>query len=157
MPLTTQLNDRHIDRPANLIETFVSVHDRGKWVGDLDLATISRRPLDVARLNCAGHKSASRYNECQRRPKPSFADVFGAYPQLNLISVDNWDELLEAPVTGLLFVRANENWLGRFALTGICCQLGFKTAVLPHEVCWPCVAYFLLDITKTEKRIALIH
>jgi hypothetical protein len=162
LPLMTQRNDRHIDRPANLIETRVSVHDRGKWVGDLDLTRNVRVPASrfnfhVQRLVCEGYTSARRCNECRKRPKLTFEEVLPVTPHLNGTSIDNWDELLEAPPTGAVFVRAHNNWLARLALTRVCMQLGFKVIILPNEVCWPCCAYALLDRTDLTDRIALIY
>jgi hypothetical protein len=162
MPLVTQQNERIIDRSARLVETLASVHDRGKWVGDLDLIKSPKLPnsrfnYTVHRLLCEGHKSALRYNKCQRQPKLKFAEVLDISDRLNAISIDNWDELLEAPKSGTFFIRAHKNWLSRFALAHVCSQLGFRTIILPEEVCWSCCAYALSDRTDVHERIALIY
>ena len=55
MPLINNSEQRHIiDRPVNLIETLVSVYDRGKWIADLDVlgALSSKLPARLYRIEC---------------------------------------------------------------------------------------------------------
>ncbi|KAH9210507.1 hypothetical protein DL95DRAFT_370861 [Leptodontidium sp. 2 PMI_412] len=139
MPLATQENDRYIDRPANLVETLVSVYEKGKWVADLDI--ILNTPLPEAPLS-----SYVRRVHCE---------IVRKYKLSKPISADNWDEILEPPRNGILIARAHENWLARFALACVCKQLGFKTLLLPSEPCWSCCAH-ALDGTNYGEKIAII-
>ncbi|KAH7327499.1 hypothetical protein BKA65DRAFT_68138 [Rhexocercosporidium sp. MPI-PUGE-AT-0058] len=160
MPLATQENDRYIDRPANLVETLVSVYERGKWVADLDIILSTPLPEApmlsyVRRVHCVGHQSALQYNDCQKRPRFTVEEVVKKYNLPKTISADNWDEVLEPPRNGILVARAHDNWLARYALTCVCMQLGFKTLLLPREPCWSCCAH-ALDGTTSWKQVAMI-
>ena len=67
------------DIEAFFIESLISVHDREKWVADLDVLGMFRNP------------KFSRYDalleNCSHTP--------GILPQKELIAIDNWEELLD--------------------------------------------------------------
>ena len=175
--------DNIIDRPASLVETIISVHDRGQWVADLDVISaleygrldenpgepyghptvgfpkstssngnlsvrlqdplngnVSFRKLQESennpiRLDCTCQTIGSNFRK--RKHFPSFDEVFrGGKP--HFISVDNWDEFLEAPSDGILVIRAHENWLARLAFTVLSVNRRVRTIVLPNDVCWAC-------------------
>jgi hypothetical protein len=49
MPLSMDSGSgRTIDRPAALLETLVSVYDRGSWIADLDMSTLLCEPTHNA-------------------------------------------------------------------------------------------------------------
>jgi hypothetical protein len=143
MPLNDGLQGHHIiDRTASLVETLVSVHDRGQWIADLDvLAALGQKRGRDMRL----HSSACTCREAKdvqqaphkRKYKYSYEDVFGN-SKVPLVSLDNWEEFLDAPSDGVLVVRAHQNWLARLAFTVMSISRGRRTLVLPAEVCWHC-------------------
>ncbi|KAH7400316.1 hypothetical protein BKA64DRAFT_479286 [Cadophora sp. MPI-SDFR-AT-0126] len=161
LPLATQEDDRYIDRPANLVETLVSVHEKGKWIADLDI-NLSKGPsklpfdTDIQRIRCAEHKSGQQYRDCQMRPKFTLDRLVRRYKLSEPICGDNWDEILDPPRSGILFARAHGNWLARFALSCVCKQLGFKTFLLPSEPCWSCLAHALFETTAEERLAAIL-
>jgi hypothetical protein len=70
-------------------------------------------------------------------------------------SVENWDELIEAPSTGGIAVLAHGNWPARLAATAICARLDIRPKILPKEVCWQCcqAAFAVLE----NERFGLIY
>ncbi|KAE8308439.1 hypothetical protein BDV41DRAFT_568198 [Aspergillus transmontanensis] len=115
------------DVEANYVETLAQVYDGSKWVGDIDiLGALSSNFIERISLlhPCQGHPS---------RPKPRFTAV----------SIDNWDELIDAPSTAGV-IRAHNNFVGRLAATAISVQKGHLTFVLPKQICWTCIESFTL-------------
>ncbi|RYP09728.1 hypothetical protein DL765_008337 [Monosporascus sp. GIB2] len=110
------------------LESVVSVHDKGKWVADLDI--IKQLEGDslvrILRDDCAGHDHGST----------AFEIPIGHH---KLTTIDDWNELLDGPeFVGI--VRSHDNWLGRLATASLSAQLGYRTFVLPKSLCWTCVA-----------------
>jgi hypothetical protein len=187
MPLKIQRKDRHtIDRPARLVETILSVHDRGHWVADLNFLELLAHdpkllnnpeedisseesqsqsiiaPSAIARLEC--------HIECSHRTYEQTIQMLKLSPwskyMLPLTSIDNWDELLDPPEEGILVLRAHENWLARLALAGVCWNERLLVIVLPPMPCWSCCRDLLLDsyvpylnrlVASERPRIALLY
>ncbi|KAE8338263.1 hypothetical protein BDV24DRAFT_166467 [Aspergillus arachidicola] len=115
------------DVEANYVETLTQVYDGSKWVGDIDiLSALSSNFIERISLPhpCQGHPS---------RPKPRFP----------ALSIDNWDELIDAPSTAGV-IRAHDNFVGTLAATAISVQKGHLTFVLPKQICWACIESFTL-------------
>lgn len=116
-----------IDKDLCLVETLVQVFERDKWVADIDVLPLIDKNNDLIRrsqINCNG---CSRDRDLPQR----------------LRSVDNWEELLDAPEgLGRLNVgifRAHDNWLARLAAACICLQKGYRTVINPTKAtCWRC-------------------
>jgi hypothetical protein len=115
-----------IDERIFLVECVVSVHDRGKWVADLDVLTLDDGegivPWD---LPC----------------------VCGGAGDGNTTSIDSWEEVLDPP-ENIGIVRAHGNWAARLAVLAVCRQKGEEGVfvVRPTEgFCPSCLpAQFLL-------------
>ncbi|KIN03218.1 hypothetical protein OIDMADRAFT_119365 [Oidiodendron maius Zn] len=123
--------DNIIDRPASLVETIISVHDRGQWVADLDVI------------------SALEYGRMDENPgEPCGLPTVFRSGKPHFISVDNWDEFLEAPSDGILVIRAHENWLARLAFTVLSVNRRVRTIVLPNDVCWACCKTSIEDAQR---------
>ncbi|MCJ1400580.1 hypothetical protein MMC11_003786 [Xylographa trunciseda] len=119
------------DAKAILLESFISVHEGGEWVGDLDV---------IGALSAVNLK---------RVPQPPNTDCSHlrtgtGKPMAPLVSIDNWEELLD--VSGGInddrigIVRAHGNWHARLAAAVVSAQSGLRTLVLPPEteICWQC-------------------
>ncbi|KAH0565865.1 hypothetical protein GP486_000743 [Trichoglossum hirsutum] len=107
------------DREIMAIETLISVHDRGKWVGDLDVLSIFTSDyFHRMHLHDCAHMQATEL-------------------QLNPVSIDCWEELIDKPDKPGIF-RAHENWLARLAGATMSIQLQHHTIILPRSVCWFC-------------------
>jgi len=129
LPLTSSKKRRGaIDNDLKLVETLISAHDRGKWIGDIDV-------LAIYKENSQQLQRFEPFKTCKHNKSSS-------YPH-RLTSLDNWEEILDAPEDfgqeNAGIVRASNNCLARIATACISVQLGHKTVVLPSEVtCWHC-------------------
>ncbi|MCJ1387657.1 hypothetical protein MMC18_000500 [Xylographa bjoerkii] len=136
------------DAKAILLESLISVHEGGEWVGDLDV---------IGALSAVNLK---------RVPQPSNAVCSHlrngtGKPMASLVSIDNWEELLD--VSGdsndsrIGIVRAHGNWHARLAATALSVQSGLRTLVLPPatEICWHCTGQpHSYSIPKQGQRLA---
>ncbi|KAL7945338.1 hypothetical protein V8C42DRAFT_322840 [Trichoderma barbatum] len=110
------------DVPARLLETAVRVYDRGKWVADLDILEASTHWMRAAKQSC------SHLDDTQK-----------SVPNLDLVSIDSWLELLDPPQEGQdSVVRAHGNPTARIATAALARQKGRKVVILPEKVCWDC-------------------
>lgn len=151
IPLITEDNPRHIiDRAVVLVETLISVYDGGTWVAEVDVLKAFRSPIhrQICGKTRHGHKTSAvmlHKSEMQRADKDGgqesgYEAIKLQNPHLIVTSVENWDELIEAPSIGIIAMRAHKNWLARLAATTICVSHDFKPIVLPEDPCWVCCA-----------------
>jgi len=105
------------DNEASFIESLISVHDHGKWVGDLDL------------LSALGDKNFKRVAEL-----PSCSHIKTVKPPFPAVAIDNWDEILERP-GNVSIVRARGTSLARLAIAAICVRKRLLTIPSPGHVC----------------------
>lgn len=123
LPLAT---GRHggVDAEVTLVESLVSVYDRGNKVADLDVLGSLSSPF------------LQRLDECTCSQKAS------KRLRTRLISIDNWEELLDSPNhrEKVCVVRAHSNWIARLAATCISIQKRYRTALFSKPpVCSVCV------------------
>jgi hypothetical protein len=155
IPLITEDNPKHIiDRAVILVETLISVFEGGTWVAEVDIlkafrSNILRAVHDPAR--CGPPKAP---NQDAPQKVLNYEEALSEHSQLAATSVENWDELIEAPCTGVVAVRAHKNWLARLAATALCVRREFVPVILPDEPCWRCCA----DIIRESgiEKLALI-
>ncbi len=89
-----------IDETIFWVECVVSVHDRGKWVADVDILALENRGyIEPWPLAC----------EC------------GGSGDGNMTSIDSWEEILDLP-ENVGVVRAHGNWAARLAVLAVCRQ-----------------------------------
>jgi hypothetical protein len=123
------------DAEIYFLEALVSVHDRGTWIGDLDVLGSIENQLCM---------TFERQIDCKHNPQ-----VQG----IRVIAVDNWDELIDNP-DGIMIMRAKENWLARLAGTSLSVQRRHATVVLSHKngICWTCIQsqHFLNSTKKVD-------
>lgn len=133
------------DTEAILIESVVSLHDRGRWVGDLGIiSALSSYSLQWARSITCSHSKQDRSNQ-----------QMGMEPALKPVSIDSWDELLDLPSEDMI-VRAHENWLARLAAATISVEKKRITVFLPSDVCWKCLARHVSNL-KGSKLVSLLY
>lgn len=162
LPLVTENTARHlIDRVVNFVETLVSVYDGGTWVTEIDILKALKSP--VSRATCGSLSPAATEDSFHAQQlvhrhatgdQHTYQKIIMDCPQLIATSVENWDELIEAPSSGVIAFRAHKNWLARLAATVLCVRHGFKVVVLPEDPCWACCAA-MLD-RHSPNRYALI-
>jgi hypothetical protein len=151
LPLFMEKTQRHIiDQDVTLVEALVSVYDGGSWVAEVDI--LKAFSLDVSRIDiCQSHDSREKGHE----KRTTYIEVIQQHPQLAATSIENWDELIEAPDSGVIAVRAHKNWVARLAAIAVCAKEEFITIVLPEEPCWKCCANEI-PLGTNKGRIALI-
>lgn len=155
IPLIAEESPRHIiDRAVVLVETLLSVYDRGAWVGEVDILKAFRSqvhrvqddPTHIAHQSAAIAKNGKTYR-----------DALLEIPQLTATSIESWDELIEAPCTGAIAIKAHKNWLARLAAMAICVKQNFTPVILPEEVCWACCGDMVAKVSKnTNNKLAFI-
>jgi hypothetical protein len=133
----------YIDRDIHFIEAVVSVRDRGVWVADIDVLTNS--PFSVMEAGAC---------HC---PVPQTA-LAG-----DLVSIDSWDELLDAPESAAV-VRSHKNWSGRLAAACVAQQKfpGRRIWIIPEHIpCWNCfrmsepIGSFAQPVSNSEPAILI--
>lgn len=114
------------DHEVSFWESVVSVHDSGKWIGDIDIVkALEKRSVLRLSLN----------PDCCHRGDLHKSDF-------NIISAEGWNEILDLP--GELFVvRAYGNWIGRLAALAVLSETLPEDAgciiICPKKVCWSCI------------------
>ncbi|OCL07603.1 hypothetical protein AOQ84DRAFT_341618 [Glonium stellatum] len=121
------------DKQVILLESVISVYDRGKWIADVDVLR-ALRPNICRGCRGRGHSELCRNDSCSA----STGRTIGEQPEFRKIAIDCWEELLEAPEDACV-VRAHGNWIGRLAATCVAYQMGRHVSILPEDVCWKCV------------------
>ena len=135
------------DTELHLLETLISVHDRGKWVADLDIF----ESLDKVR-SVVGFE----YRHI-RLPPCSADDHSGAQPlRYTMTCIDDWLELLDPSENPVSIVRASRNWQARLAATAMSIALGNTTVVCPSSTCWRCFEEILVKLDQGTKRVVAI-
>ncbi|KAI1127052.1 hypothetical protein F5Y10DRAFT_243558 [Nemania abortiva] len=113
------------------LESFISLHDKGEWIADLNLPFQLKNPELV-----------HFHDEDDPRHEDCAAEV--PYKGLMFTTIDDWNELLNPP-EGVGIIRSTGNWLGRLAATCLSLQLGHQTIVLQKEFCWECIVNLWLN------------
>jgi hypothetical protein len=115
------------DVEVYLVESVISVHERGEWVADLDVLGM----LEQSKMLKRYEKRTSCSHSCSSRSGYN-RDI------IRLTAIDNWDELLDSPL-GAGIVRANANWTARLATTVAALQKGHPVCIINGDACWECM------------------
>jgi len=121
MPLDWETTGE-IDQEVFLLESVVSVQDKGTWVADIDVLEREREGIEILKFTCG----------CLDAHFPADADA---------VSLDTWEELLDPPPCVGIF-RAKDNWAARLAAVSILIQQGrnhVAVIVDGDRVCWRCL------------------
>ena len=114
---------RTIDCDVKLVESVISVMDRGVWVADLDILSVDfahLHRLEATRLCDGSHSDNSAYD---------------------YTSLDSWEEFLDGPESVGIF-RAHGNWAARLAAVTILARKGLTHCVAvfsPGKMCLKCL------------------
>lgn len=138
-------NEIHVqDSQAHFLESVVSVHDAGKWVGDIDILRI----MEQDRLSRVDSQEDS-YHRLHKPAEEGFHEQAG-----KLISAESWHDIFDPPREAFV-VRAHGNWVARLALVAILGQspsprLSRSNIIIcPKAVCWACLARDI-SVTSSE-------
>ncbi|KAL8833480.1 MAG: hypothetical protein Q9170_004254 [Blastenia crenularia] len=124
-----------IDNDIAMVETVISIHDRGKWVGDIDALSLYEESLSrnrfLQRFNGFRH-DVDGERICTHRKDYD--------PPQRLTALDSWEEILDLPEDlrkqHFGVVRAQKNWLARLSAACIATQMEVRTVILPNEPQW---------------------
>ncbi|KAF2194072.1 hypothetical protein K469DRAFT_530788, partial [Zopfia rhizophila CBS 207.26] len=113
------------DAQVYFLEAAVSVHDRGEWVGDIDvLRSLASPKLQLIRA----------IRDCKK--KHTDQDILPSrFSQF--LTIENWEELIDSPQDAAV-VRASGNWQARLAAASLGIQRGHTIRLLSRGICWPC-------------------
>lgn len=113
------------DHDAKIVEVAISLHDRGKWIADLDIIKASKEWADITyrNRNCNHNENAK----------------LDASQIMSLVSVDTWMELLDQPLVNCI-VRAKGNAMARLAAASLASQKLYSYRIVSTSTCWACVA-----------------
>lgn len=131
-------------RQAFFVETRISVHDKGKWVADVD-------PLGAfSALQLQHYKPSKTLCSCSEKIPPI---------DDGMTSIDCWEELLDLPEENeVAVVRASGSWMARIAAVSIAVQRG-SCIILPakHDApfCWNCFQQWRTPAHRVAKNVNL--
>ncbi|KAM3072717.1 hypothetical protein ACMFMF_007050 [Clarireedia jacksonii] len=112
IPLLSRGDSRHkIDRDVVLVEALLSVYDGASWVAEIDI--LKALESDITILPSVslenGHFVSGHINHA------SYEEAFQDDEKVSMISIENWDELIELPCSGTLVMRTHKSWISRLA------------------------------------------
>ncbi|KAH7171283.1 hypothetical protein EDB81DRAFT_194724 [Dactylonectria macrodidyma] len=96
-------NTGEIDQQVFLMESVISVQDKGQWVADIDVLELERSQPQVVEFQCDCYRDA---------PPPASEDI---------LSLESWEEILDPPPS-VGVIRSNKNWVARLAAITILAQ-----------------------------------
>lgn len=115
------------DSQVSIIESVMSVRDRGDWVADINILDALNTDFNFQpRLNCTCH---------HEQPFTSFAGVY---------SIESWDDILDHPVDRFV-VRTHGNWVARLAAYSVLSQAmkakgrTGRITICEPDTCWRCL------------------
>lgn len=123
LPLGIENTGRQ-DVEVYLLESLVSLHERGTWVADLDILKALESPGLTRIYTSCDHEPSKIYSKSLHRDQ--------------LTSLQSWIEFLERPEFRSI-VCMHENWQARLATTAISIAQSHNVIILPCDVCWGCV------------------
>lgn len=132
------------DRQAVLLESVITVNDKGMDLGDLDILSALDSDLVVRVGSCVHGSNAGKHEDrtdysCVSKKRFVRSSQDSSATSASLISLDCWDELLDPPTTSKSVVRATGNWQARLAAMAACKQKGYRVRVLPRKPCILCL------------------
>jgi hypothetical protein len=122
-----EIGDRgRCDVLASVLETAVSVYDKGDWVGDIDVLSAGGKWAACPPIRLCPHQATDESS--------------AALTKWSLISIDSWPELLDLPPFQDAIVRAHGNPIARLALAALAITQRRTVLILPGEgnCCWQC-------------------
>lgn len=132
------------DRHAVLLESVITVNDKGVDLGDLDILSAFDSNLITRAGPCKHFSKAGQHEDAAESSCASNSgiaqppqDLSGSFA--NLISLDCWDELLDPPITSKSIFRATGNWQARLAAMATCEQKCQRVRILPKNPCLRCI------------------
>lgn len=115
------------DAEAYIIESLVSVYDRGKWIADLDV-------LQALSKGCNQPDHEFFYKSFCNHVSAAVVDPMQTFPPI--VTITNWDEFLEHPKSPAV-AMAHHNWDAKLALAVLGVRRGDRVFVM-DRICDTC-------------------
>jgi hypothetical protein len=115
------------DAEAHIVESLVSVHDRSRWIADLDV------------LGALSKGSSQPDHKVFYRPRCKHANATALDPTTasqNFVTISNWEEFLEHPECPAV-AMAHDNWEAKLALAVLGVRRGDRVYV-NDMICHQC-------------------
>jgi hypothetical protein len=145
------------------VEAVVSAHDRGVWVGDLDILNLHRSSSSF--LSNYGSeaitaiKGAMKGETLPERALPgscSHSEAGIENPEFGKItSIDNWSEFLDPPPNPAI-IRAKGNWIARLALAAAMRGREDSAVWASGQICWKCVEEVSRNLNMATDQILIL-
>jgi hypothetical protein len=108
---------------AFFVEPVISVHDHGKWIGDVDIFSKYRESsFLIVSSNCPHRGTEEVHNSCFSRIR----------------AVDGWPEFIDPPLDACV-IRASNNWVARLAVCAIVHVQRKQLLICKSAMCWECI------------------
>ncbi|KAJ5937291.1 hypothetical protein N7454_004946 [Penicillium verhagenii] len=130
-----------------LLESVVSVHERGEWVADLDILRALQSPLlvrhaepaeNVTNLDGASLPGDMSHSKLCKKHTAHEDEAHQKYEPNDLVTLQNWQEFLNRP-QGSVILLANSNWQAQLAAAAITVAQGQYAYVIKEDSCSYCV------------------
>jgi len=121
-----QNSEQGQDSQIYFLESVVSVHDSGQWVGDINILEAFENSFvnQLLAPSCDHPEQTDQSKHCS-----------------TMVSAERWDDVLDPPSEAFV-IRANGNWIARLATTAMLTQILPKGStgitICPLRVCWKC-------------------
>jgi hypothetical protein len=118
------------DNQLFYLESYVSIHDRGKWIGDIDILQALANPrLTRGRVECRHSREGVHASDQSEN-------------SATLLSAESWHDILDPPEEAFV-VRAHGSWIARLAASSMMMQMlpgnvMQGVVVCDSDFCWPC-------------------
>jgi len=131
---------------VSIVETIVSVHDRGKWIADIDV------------VKGLSHDETKRLTRRKGDGDTPMHTSDSCPKQNRLLSLENWDELLDLPHE-IAVVRGRNNPLARLATAVVLTQLRTreKNSDGRPRMIWICPPVEEMCLSCAYERLRGIH
>ncbi|KAJ5108844.1 hypothetical protein N7456_005519 [Penicillium angulare] len=136
-----------------LLESVISVHERGEWVADLDILRALQSPRLVRHSQSVQSatnlekaiqaRHGSQLKLCERHI-PIDGESSNKYQPSDFVALQNWSEFLSRPEEAVILL-ANYNWQAQLAAAAITVSQGHYAYVIKEDSCCYCVVEAIHD------------
>jgi len=131
------------DIEAYLLESLVSVYDRQRLIGELDiLATFASKRLTTDFL------TSGECDHSFKNPSPLNTRTQSFARSVCFSSIDNFAEIINPPPQPGI-IRARGNWQARLAAASICIAKDYRVIMRPERLCLDCLSKIYMEQTGT--------
>jgi hypothetical protein len=128
------------DTEVYMLESVVSVYERGKWIADLDILKSLRESSLLFRPPTKKVPDLCSMPPGEEPPGEDAPNGIAESIKKTLTVLESWPEFLERPERNSIFM-ADNNWQAKLAATSITIAQGCEAHILSKDPCWSCVSH----------------